>query len=202
VLVALLLSLSVGVRVLYDEKLFLWVRVGPVKIQLIPKKEKQAGRGRIKEKKPSEKKKAKPKKKYGAEDIKTLIFDILPPAKRALAKAAGGLRIDYLRLCLAVGGETPAKAAERYGKANALVWTIVPIVENAARIKKRDIDISLDCGAQGTKAAGEIVLHIRMYTGFSVMAAAGIPILKVVFKFLKSGKIVEEKKEKNEDKAA
>lgn len=197
-----MLSLSVGVRVLYDEKLFLWVRVGPVKIQLIPKKEKQAEPGKIKKKKPAEKKKAKLRKRYSAEDIKTLIFDILPPAKRVLAKAAGGLRIDYLRLRLAVGGETPAKAAERYGKANALVWTIVPMIENAARIKKRDIDISLDYEALKTKAAGEIVLHIRIYTGFSVITAAGIPILKAVFKFLKSGKTVEEKKEKSKDKAA
>jgi hypothetical protein len=201
-LVLITLTMSVGVRVLYDEKLFLWIRVGPVKIRLLPAKKPKKKKGGTDKEKAAGKKKAKPKKKHSAAEIKTLVKELLPPAKKALSKAAGALRVDCLALRLTVGGESPAKAAERYGIANAAVWTAVPLLENACRIRRRDIDVSLDYGLRESKASGEIDLSIRLSAGIGIMFSAGIPVLRAVLKFTKSGKTTEDKKEKNEDKAA
>ena len=150
VLLALfLLSLiRLGAVVQYGEKgLRVWIRVGPIPIQVFPvKKKSPEGDGRRGRKKPPRKKKEGPPPPGlgGPGGSLALLRAFLPVA----AKAAGGLRrrlqIDRLELDLTMAAADPAQAAMAYGSANALIGIIWPVIVNHITVRERQIRTAVD----------------------------------------------------------
>lgn len=145
ILAALLLlgQIRFGAQVLYSSAgVKLKLKIGPVKITLLPQKEKKRP-----EKKP--KKSKKPKKAaegppLGPEEIIALVKQALPVALEAAGRLKRKIRVDRLYLDVAVGGEDPAAAATAYGGLNAAIGMIWPLVEQNLHVKDRRIRTRAD----------------------------------------------------------
>lgn len=108
--------------------------------------------GPEKEKKPRKKKKEKQKPKQAAGESPKeekggalgLILRVVPEAVEAVGVLFRKIGMDVLVLHLTWAAEDPASAAMGYGAANAVMGMIYPPLDRAFRIKKSDIDISVD----------------------------------------------------------
>ena len=108
----------VGVRLTFGEETRVTARFGPVRVQLLPPKEKKPP----KKEKPKKKETKKPAKEPWKPDFST-IWGSLPELWRILKK---GLRMTFRRIRISpmdfsavIGGEDPADTAILYGKLNA-----------------------------------------------------------------------------------
>ena len=142
ILAALLLlgQIRFGAQVLYSSAgVKLKLKIGPVKITLLPQKEKKRP-----EKKPKKPKKAAEGPPLGPEEIIALVKQALPVALEAAGRLKRKIRVDRLYLDVAVGGEDPAAAATAYGGLNAAIGMILPLVEQNLHVKDRRIRTRAD----------------------------------------------------------
>lgn len=142
ILAALLLlgQIRFGAQVLYSSAgVKLKLKIGPVKITLLPQKEKKRP-----EKKPKKPKKAAEGPPLGPEEIIALVKQTLPVALEAAGRLKRKIRVDRLYLDVAVGGEDPAAAATAYGGLNAAIGMIWPLVEQNLHVKDRRIRTRAD----------------------------------------------------------
>ena len=145
ILAALLLlgQIRFGAQVLYSSAgVKLKLKIGPVKITLLPQKEKK--RPEKKPKKPKKPKKAAEGPPLGPEEIIALVKQALPVALEAAGRLKRKIRVDRLYLDVAVGGEDPAAAATAYGGLNAAIGMIWPLVEQNLHVKDRRIRTRAD----------------------------------------------------------
>ena len=147
-IVLLLAVLPLGVRVRYNsEGVAVKIIAGPVKITLLPRTTKKK-----KEKKKKETKAAKepeeenlpkppqppkaPKKKAAEAEKGGSLLDFLPLVKIALdflGDFRRKLRLDDLYLRLILAGNDPCDLAVNYGKANAAMGNLLPLLERCCR---------------------------------------------------------------------
>lgn len=208
-LILLILFLRVGVRITFGEQLKVDACAGPVKIAIIPKKEKPKKEKPKKEPKPKKKKKEteeekpKEKKKLGLtfEDIRTAIPALFEAIKGALRKTRQRMRIHPLQLSLTFGSDDPAKTSEMYGWASTAVWTLMPQLEQLMRIPDPHIHLDVDFQAVSTKAEGEVGISFQIRDFFAIAFAAAKPVLKWFFAFKKAKKLREAEQKKEETKA-
>ncbi len=210
--------LPVGARVRYDDgDLTVQLAAGPVRIGLYPAKPlhgkklarqfaKQQRKELVKRQKKLEKarKKAveKARKKRGealpepaGKKKKIPLDQLLPLAKLAL-RVVGSLPrkllVRELYLHAVFGGKDAAEAASGYGRAWALIGSVLPPLERCFRIRKRDVGVELDYGR--TKLALTARLDIRMRVGTAVWLALSAAARAVV--------ILIQNKRKSKKKAA
>lgn len=166
-IIALLLTavnlLRVGVDAEYDgEALFLRVKAGPVKITILPKKEKPA--------KPKKKKKEKPpkddadeeqpkKKKKSPLTLPTLL-KLVRPALEAVGAFRRKLSVDLLRLHARIGSADPYSTAMTFGYLQSAVYGLHPLAERALNVKERDVWLTPDFTSDGIAAEGRLILTI------------------------------------------
>lgn len=186
ILLALLLlgQLRVGAAAAYsDSGLFLQIKVGPVRVQLLPPKRKE----RKKERPP------KPAKKHPAEEgakpqakkknTLSLALRFLPLLAEAAGRFKRKIRIDRLMLHVIWGASDPAAAAKGFGAGNAAMGMLWPLFEHNFKVKKHDLRVDVDfeqksptltADAQATLTVGQcLVLAVRL----------GIKALKIYLGF-------------------
>jgi len=145
----LISRLRIGAAVAFvGGALSLDVRVGPLKLSILPQKEKK-DRGKGKRKPPKEKRpKAveqttkKPKETVG--DILSLAMEILPVVGEAAGRLKRKIRIDTLTLHIIWGAPDPAEAALGYGRVNAALGMIWPILDHNFKVKKHDLAVDVE----------------------------------------------------------
>lgn len=156
----ILLSLvRVGVWVTYDPgDLTLRLKLGPVKLTLLPHKKK--------------KKKRRQTKKEGNTAKQKKSGDVLPLLRRALptvAEAAGRLkrkiRLDRVYLDVAAGAGDPASAALAFGGVNAVLGMIWPLVEQNFNVKDRRIRTKVDFSAPRTVVWADVAATLTVGQG-------------------------------------
>lgn len=136
--------LPVGAYVRYDHGGPLCrLIIGPVRVQLLPKKPgKKDKKTKEKKKKPKEKKE-RPKQPIGG-----LIRDFYPFVKlgfELLGCFFRKLRVNVLTLHVGFGGAgDPAAAAINYGRAWAAIGALMPQLRRFLRIKKENVSASCD----------------------------------------------------------
>ena len=184
-LIALLCLLRLGVRISWGTELCVTAILGPVRLQLVPKKEKKAGKDKPKKEKPPKEKAEKPKKerqplpKPGKEDIREAIQRLLPALKKALRRLGRGIRIDPLCVSLVLGGKNdPADAAEKFGYLQAAVWAGMPQLQRWMHIPDPHIHTDVNFDAEKTEVSGEAAVTLRLGTLFAMGFALLIPALK------------------------
>ena len=184
-LIALLCLLRLGVRISWGTELCVTAILGPVRLQLVPKKEKKAGKDKPKKEKPPKEKAEKPKKerqplpKPGKEDIREAIQRLLPALKKALRRLGRGIRIDPLCVSLVLGGKNdPADAAEKFGYLQAAVWAGMPQLQRWMHIPDPHIHTDVNFDAEKTEVSGEASVTLRLGTLFAMGFALLIPALK------------------------
>ena len=126
-------------------------KVGPVKLTILPQKEKKPDK-----KKPKPEKSAEDKPKKQPKELLALARRALPVALEAAGRLKRKIRVDRLFLDVTVGGEDPAAAAITYGGINAALGMIWPLVEQNFNVKDRCIRTAMDFSAAETDLSLEV----------------------------------------------
>ena len=174
VLLLLLLIVPVGADVRYEDAVTLKLKIGLLKVTLIPGKKNKAP----KEKKQKSgrkvgKAKEKPKQKLTVQDILTLARIGLD----ALGRLRRSLSIDVLRLHVRVSADDPYDAVIRYGALNAGLGALAPLAHQALHIRNEDVRTDVDVqGGEGDidfrlQATLQIweILWIALCAGFAFL---------------------------------
>lgn len=110
---------------------------------------KFSGKSKMRKKTDSSKKEEKKKKKkkkdqeqkrlpFGREDI----FPLIKMCLKTLGRLKRKTDLHYLRLVYIIGGDDPSDTMLGYMKANAVICTLTPLIDNAfGCIKERDIGV-------------------------------------------------------------
>ena len=172
-----------GGRVKYDENgFFAYVLVGPAKVQLYPAK--PDSEQKPKKKKNEKKKKAeKPKQDKGEPDdgkpgTLSRVLEILPVVGEAAGALKRKIRIDHLVLSIIWGAEDAASAALGYGKANAFLGMIWPMIDHNFKVKKCDWNVDVDYGRSKPTFSADAALTITVGQLVAFALHYGITLLK------------------------
>lgn len=187
VLLILLLSLKVGVAVSYlGGVLSLSVKAGPVKIAILPKKEKPEGekKEKKKKKKPEQAEgepygeKPKKEKKKGPKLTLNDILEIAALALKAVGRFFKSLRMDHLLLHLTTAGPDPYSAVMNYGYFNAALGALLPPLRRIFKIGREDISSQVDFEADKLKIDAGTAITIRIGQILFIALCAGCAFLK------------------------
>ena len=195
ILLILLLIASVRVRALarFGEKTELTLFVGPFRMTLLPEKEKKPapdGRKKAADEKKTEEKGKKRRKlpKLTHAEKKDLIRVAFAALRETARRACKRLCIDPFEILVVFGGEDPADIAQHYGYANALMWGVMPQLEDLFRIPDPSLHLRMDYSSEKTYAEGAVGLSLRIRDGLHIALALLIPMLKWYLRYKKAHK--------------
>lgn len=185
----LLSRLRLGGRVRYGQDgLFITALAGPLRIRLLPMKEKTAKPKKPKrEKKPKKEKKPKEQKPppEGQPGTLSRLMKLLPVVAQAAGALKRKIRIDDLELTLIWGGTDAAAVALGYGRANAVLGMIWPLLDHNFKVKRHEFQVELDYAR--SEPAVELQAAVTMTLGQSVALAVRYGI-KALTTWVKSGR--------------
>ncbi len=141
----LLSLIRVGADVTYNAAgLSVRARLGLLRLRVFPLKERDKP---PKKKKPPRKKKSEQKKRTAIGGDLALLRSFLPLTAEAAGRVRKKIRIDEIDLRLIWASPDPAAAALGYGRANAALGMIWPLIEHNFYVRRRSIDIGVDLQA-------------------------------------------------------
>ena len=184
--IALLLTalnlLRVGVDAEYDgEGLFLRLKAGPVKITILPKREKP--KKKKKEKPPKDDADGeKPKKKKKSPLTLPTLLKLVRPALEAAGSFRRKLSVDLLRLHARVGTDDPYSTAMTFAYLQSAVYGLHPLVERALNVKERDVWLTPDFTSDGIAAEGRLIGTIRIGQIMGIALVLGWKALLVILR--------------------
>ena len=172
-LLFLLLSLlRVGVIVDFGGELRVRLRVGPVKLTVLPRKEKKAQKKAAEAAGKTPEEKTKPKAAGGHRLPK------LSSLMRTLRRTCRRTRIDPLEVGVIFAGDDPADTAQTYGYANAALWTLMPKLEELFYIPKPSVYLGMDFTKAETSAEGTVGVSLRVCDLFAILFTLAVPVGK------------------------
>jgi hypothetical protein len=195
VLLALLCLPRMGVEAAFGggRPLRLDVRLGPLRLHILPgkkradqEKPKKEKKARKEKKKPPEEPEKKKRKKlpFKPEDVKDGLRTLFTALGRALRRIGRGVRLHPFRLSLTLGGrEDPAAAAENYGRVQTAVWNGMPVLERLMDIPEPSIHTGVDFDAAGTEAEGDVGVTFRIGTLLALGFGLIVPALGWLWRF-------------------
>lgn len=184
----LIAIIPIGVSAFYDaEGPSVSVYIGFFRISVFPVKKKKVKKE--KEKKPKKKstgkstgKKPEKKKKGGKIDDFLPLVDLVLDFVAAFGRK---LRVKKLEMKLILAGGDPSDLAVNYGRGWAALGNLVPLLEKAFIIKKRDLEVECDFLADKTTIVAKLDLFITVGRVLSLLAVRGIPIVRELLKLMK-----------------
>lgn len=183
VLLILFLILPVGVDAGYDGAVFsLKAKAGPVRIKLLPKKEKPPGAEekekpkRKKEKKRKEKREEehKPKQKLGLDDI----LELARIGLKALGRFRRSLSVDVFMLHMAAAASDPYDAVLLFGRVNAGLSALSPLLHRALKIREEDIRTCVDTEPGNLFLEARVVVTVQIWELLYIAFSAGFAALR------------------------
>ena len=195
ILLIMLLIASVRVRALarFGEKTELTLFVGPFRMTLLPEKEKKPapdGRKKAADEKKTEEtgKKRRKLPKLTRAEKKDLIRVAFAALRETARHACKRLCINPFEILVVFGGEDPADIAQHYGYANALMWGVMPQLEDLFRIPDPSLHLRMDYSAEKTRAEGSVGCSLRIRDGLRILIALLWPLLKWYLRYKKAHK--------------
>lgn len=191
----LLGRLRLGGVVQYDaDGLMAQVIIGPRRVTLFPprqlteeEKAKKAKAKAKREAKKARKEEAWRKKHPGEEPPQEKKGGALPPVTKLLplvGDAAGGLkkriRIDELTLRLTWASSDPVETALGYGRANAALNVIWPVIANNFNVKQHDLAVGVDFVSAEPVIFCRAALTLRLGQLFSFGLRLGLLFLRIL----------------------
>ena len=173
----LLAGVRVGVIFHFGDQTTLKLRIGPVRLTILPKKKKEKRTAKA-DAAPKEAAPPKKKNKLTPLEIYDLVTAVFSGLKAMAHRAGKHLRVDPLELSAVIGGSDPAEIAQRFGAANAAVWSLMPQAENILHIPNPAIHLDMDYNAPKTVASGTVGLSFRVGNMIAFTVAAAIPLLR------------------------
>lgn len=145
-ILALLLFLPARLLLRYDSGgLWIQLRFGLVRWRLVPQKQKKKAKKNAA--KPAPHSQQKPEKKSA--DLSTLraYLPLLRELTQAVRRRLVLRRVD---LIIRLAADDPCDLAVQYGQAQAILGSMIPLLERAFRIRKRNIGAACDFTAEET----------------------------------------------------
>lgn len=185
-ILVLLALLPLGATVRYSaDGVNVKIVAGPVRIRVLPGKKKDPL-----DKKSGKEKKSKKEKKKTAETGETeankiekggSVKDFLPLVDTALDLLNAfrrKLRINRLEMKLIMAADDPCDLAVNYGKAWAALGNLMPLLERAFVIKKRDLEVECDFEASETVIIARLDATITLGRLLGIVIWYGVRGLK------------------------
>ena len=116
------------------------------------------------------------------------IYDFLPIVDLVLdfiAAFGRKLRVNQLQLKLILAGGDPSDLAVNYGRGWAVLGNLMPLLEKAFVIQKRNLEVECDFLADKTTVLARLDLSITIGRILSLLTIRGIPILRELLKLMK-----------------
>ncbi len=186
--IAALLTLPVGIRLVYNENgLVLSLLLGLVKIRIFPKpvknKNTQIKPKKRRTKQISEKSKGKSTASKGGKlsDFLPLIETVL----EFLVVFRRKLRINRLKLLLTLAAEDPCDLAINYGRAWAAVGNLMPLLERTFVIRKRNVQVQCDFLEESTRITAEMDAVVSVGRLLVLVTRYGVRVLREYQNILK-----------------
>lgn len=185
----LLSQIRLGGRAKYDPEGFSAVLIaGPARIQLFPPKPKDESKPA--KTKQVKKKKEKPAAAKGHEEQDRQgtvgrVMQLLPTVAEAAGALKRRIRIDHLVLTAIWGAEDAASAAIGYGRANALLGMIWPLIDNNFKVKDCDFHVDVDYGRTTPQFTADAAISMTVGQLLSFATHYGI---KLLMNWSRSGK--------------
>ncbi len=186
-LLLLLLLIPVHLYARYDGALRLRARVLFLYVTLYPrppkrKKQDTAASGKKKVKPSSRAKTGREPSQWelllreeGPAGAIRMIADLAGLAAKAAKRILAAVTVDRLALRLVVAAEEPADTAVNYGKACAVLYPALAVLEGTMKIRRRDIALAPDFLKGTGEVNGEVRLHVlplRVVWALLCLAAA------------------------------
>lgn len=173
----------VGVDVGFDGEVRLAIKIGFIRVRILPSKPKKPKKQKKKQpaaKKPAQKPAAAPKKPLFSGDPKELRA-LLQLCVQTLGDLRRKLRVEVLTLFVYFGGgDDPAKNAIAYGRAWAVIGSITPLLDQLFVIQKRRIEPRFAPQEDKLRVEGRIVLTITIGRALALGIRAGLGFLRIV----------------------
>ena len=173
----------IGVDAGFDGELRLSLKIGFIRVNLLPSKPKKPKK---RKKQPAARKPAKkptsilPKKPLFSGDPAELRA-LLGLAVQTLGDLRRKLRVEVLTLFVYFGGgDDPAKSAIQYGRAWAILGGITPLLDQLFVIQKRQIEPRFRPNEQKMRVEGRLVLTLTIGRALALALRAGFGFLKIV----------------------
>lgn len=191
--VFLLSLVRVKVQGEYDDRsLTVRLGVGPMSFRLLPAKKEGGDRPpkkRVKRRKA--KKAAEPAKKDIKKDIKnimSLALELLPVALRAAGSLRRKISVDLLEVRVLLAGDDPASTALSFGRVNALVGMVLPLLEQNFHIRRRDIRTSVDFQRPRSEVCAKAALSLTVGQGAMFALRFGWQAVRVLLRWQRRDK--------------
>ena len=175
----------------------LWLRLGPVRITLLPRKQKmQKQRKEKSPQKPERSQKAKPERqKPTLGGSLAYAKALLPLALECARRVWGAIYLNTLYLELQVGAEDPGEAAMAYGRANAALGAIWTPLVRAFHVKDGHARVNLDFDRKEPALYARAELSIRLGQALWLGLYFGLKALRALLR-------VKNEKKQQQRKAA
>lgn len=191
VLLVLLSLTRVGAVLRFDDTLTVIVKIGPLRMQILPaKKKKKAKKEPQKPRNKAETKQKKSLPKLHIADVRDAVQTLWPAFKRALNRTRRGVRIDPLNVAVVLGGASePADAARLYGELHGAVWAGMPVLEQLLVIPEPHIRTDVDFTAEETTVQGAVGFSARIGTLIGIGITIAVPALKWLLNNMKKKRV-------------
>lgn len=182
ILLAFLLigQVRVGAAVAYSEAgLSVKIKAGPVRIPILPAKEKK------KEKKPKPSSKhpaevgAKAEPQRSVKDTLSLALRFVPLLGEAAGRFKRKVRIDDLVLHVIWGSPEPSAAAIGFGAGNAALGMLWPIFEHNFHVKEHDLRVDVDFKRKTPALTARAQATLTIGQSLSLGLRLGVKALKI-----------------------
>lgn len=171
--------LPVGIRGLYrDSEAGVWLLVGPLKFRLYPTKPKEENRTSQSKKKTAN---SNGKKGGKLQDFLPLVRTVLDFLNQ-LRKKVG---VKNLELKVILAGDDPCDLAVNYGRAWAALSNLMPQLDRALKIRKRNIEVECDFTAETTRVYAKVDATVSVARALHLGGRYGVKIIKDILKLKK-----------------
>ena len=167
-------------------------KIGLLRLTLLPKKPKKPQKQKKSKKSKKKPKPEKPKEKKKPQPLSggiSGVMELLQFACDTLGDLRRKLRMERLELHVRFGaGDDAAKTAISYGRAWALIGTMLPMLERIFVIKERDIGAELDYNKEEKMTLdARLCITITIGRALALALRAGIRFLKIYKEMNKGG---------------
>lgn len=157
----------------YDKDFHLTVKIWFFSIKPLEKKDKPKKKKKAKQEKAPSKKKKKERPKPTFDMVKSGVTTLLPTVVKTLERLGKGVGFKPFQLYYAIPGEEdPAKASILYGKAQALVWGVMPQLEAVAHFS--DVGVAIDVDYQSSEPVVTCHVGVGITVGRAFVIGAGL----------------------------
>ena len=171
----------IGVDAGFDGELRLRLKIGFIRVNLLPPKPKKPKKRKKQPaaRKPAKKATSVPKKPLLTGDPAQL-RRLLELGVQTLGDVRQKICVERLELFLYFGGEDPAQGAIAYGRAWAVIGGLTPLLDSLFAIRRRQIEPRFVPGEAKMRFTGRIVVTMTIGRALGLGLRAGIGFLKIL----------------------